>query len=338
MNLAGKDWAFMSCSEETLLLGEGPFTQMSECPTGETAFYKNNFALTEDAPWYVPTKVHELNRAALAECFPAFSGHDLDWKSPEVEGFSEVFRQIITAIERGDLQKSVPVVVDTAEASLEAFQALPSRLLDLHPNLNPYGFYSEGEGFVGASPEFLFRSFEGKLKTMALAGTATEGERSIFSVDEKEIQEHEFVAQTLLDSLSPLGMTRRHQRSILSLGSLIHFHTAIDVELYQSHRPDDLIKHLHPTPALGSLPSTPDTMAQLIEWRNSLGCPSYFGAPFGLYHRGRLDLLVGIRMIGYDQGTLVLPSGCGVIEASRLTNEWRELALKRDSVRKFFAL
>ncbi len=173
---------------------------------------------------------------------------------------------------------------------------------------------------------------------MALAGTATEPERAIFSADQKEIQEHEFVAQTLQDSLTPLGMIRRHQRDILSLGSLIHFHTAIDVELYQSHRPDDLIRHLHPTPALGSLPRTPETQSTLAEWRQRLGAPTSFGAPFGLYHKGQLDLLVGIRMVAYADGELSLPAGCGIIEASRLTSEWRELALKRNAVRQFFGL
>ena len=36
------------------------------------------------------------------------------------------------------------------------------------------------------------------------------------------------------------------------------------------------------------------------------------------------------------ENDFALPSGCGVIQESRLVNEWRELALKRDSVRDLF--
>ena len=31
-------------------------------------------------------------------------------------------------------------------------------------------------------------------------------------------------------------------------------------------------------------------------------------------------------------------AGCGVIEASRLVNEWRELRLKREAVKRFLDL
>jgi len=278
------EWAFISCSEDSVILGEGPFTKFAECPIGETAFYRNNFDLSDQEPWLVPSRVYEIRRDDLPNFFKAEQFNELEWEEPEVEAFSEVFREIANEITSGRLLKSVPVVVEKAKASKEAFQSLISNLVALNQNLNPYGFFSEGEGFLGASPEFLFRSFEGKLKTMALAGTATESERSVFSVDEKEIQEHEFVAQ------------------------------------------------------LGSLPRTPEAMEQLFEWRSRLGCPSYFGAPFGVYHKGHLDLLVSIRLIGYGGEGVIIPSGCGVIEASRLTSEWRELALKRASVKKLLNL
>ncbi len=339
MDLDGKDWAFLSTDKNTLLIGEGPFQQHAECPIGTTAFYKNTFDLSAEKPWYVPARIHQLSRESLKEFFPNNDDlTEIDWSEPDVSCFATVFRDIMDEIEAGQLQKSVPVAVEKARTSCETFLNLPRQLARAHPNLHPYGFWENGSGFVGASPEFLFRSFEGKLTTMALAGTATESERAVFSVDQKEIQEHEFVANTLQETLLPLGMTRRHQRSILSLGELIHFHTRIDVELYNSHRPDDLIKHLHPTPALGSLPRTTETMAQLDKWRQDLGCPAYFGSPFGVYHQGKLDLLVAIRTLGYESGELILPSGCGIIEASRLTSEWRELNLKRKSVKRFFGL
>jgi menaquinone-specific isochorismate synthase len=73
----------------------------------------------------------------------------------------------------------------------------------------------------------------------------------------------------------------------------------------------------------------------LFDWRNRLGCPAQFGAPFGIWDHGRFDAVVAIRGIWWRQNHLALPAGCGIIEASRLVNEWRELRLKRESVKGF---
>jgi menaquinone-specific isochorismate synthase len=171
---------------------------------------------------------------------------------------------------------------------------------------------------------------------MALAGTARSDERALFALDDKEIREHEFVAQTLISKLSDLGMVIRKERGILDLGKLIHFQTLIKVELYKYEEIETLIRRMHPTPALGPLPRTLETMALLQDWRERLGCPSSFGAPFGFLRDGDFEALVAIRMIAWEGEDFFLPSGCGVIAESRLVNEWRELALKRDSVRGIF--
>ena len=53
---------------------------------------------------------------------------------------------------------------------------------------------------------------------------------------------------------------------------------------------------------------------------------------------GVLSVVVAIRMVAWRGKDVFLPSGCGVIEESRLVNEWRELRLKRDAVKQVFAL
>ena len=75
----------------------------------------------------------------------------------------------------------------------------------------------------------------------------------------------------------------------------------------------------------------------LNEWRERLNCPPEFGAPFGLYQDGDFEALVAIRMMGWYGDQFRLPSGCGVIQESRLVSEWRELALKRDAVLELFS-
>jgi menaquinone-specific isochorismate synthase len=170
---------------------------------------------------------------------------------------------------------------------------------------------------------------------MALAGTARSEDREVFAVDEKEIREHEYVAQTLVSKLLNLGGIQRSAREILDLGSIVHFLTLISLDLQSPQTPEELLRRLHPTPALGPLPRTAETLSLLLEWRKRLGCPAQFGAPFGLWDQGRFDAVVAIRGIWWDGGNLRLPAGCGIIEASRLVNEWRELRLKREAVKRF---
>lgn len=312
-----------------ILVGYGPFTALAEPPAGGVAFYKNDFSLSENKPWLVPDRVEVLNKAPVSgEC-------RIQWEEPDPVRFAEVFREVSGAIGQGMIEKSVPVVTEKGKGNCSPDTLLAS-LFQMPKSLRPYGWIGEEEGFLGATPEVLFRYFDGRIYTMALAGTARTEEQRLFAVDDKEIREHEFVAQTLIAKLSDLGMVVRRVRDILDLGRLIHFQTLINVELYQYQETETLIERLHPTPALGPLPRTPETIAQLKDWRERLDCPAEFGAPFGLLRDGDFEALVAIRMVAWKGNDFALPSGCGVIQESRLVNEWRELALKRDSVRDLF--
>ncbi len=312
-----------------VLVGYGPFTAFAEPPAGGVAFYKNDFSLSVEKPWLVPDRIEVLEKPpAAGEC-------RIEWEEPDPSGFAEVFREVSEAIGQGMIEKSVPVVTEKGKGICSPDTLLASLLL-LPKALRPYGWIGEDAGFLGATPEVLFRYFDGRIYTMALAGTARSEEQRLFAVDDKEIREHEFVAQTLIAKLSDLGMVIRRDRDILDLGRLIHFQTLIKVELYQYEETKTLIERLHPTPALGPLPRTPETMGQLTEWRERLECPVEFGAPFGLLRDGDFEALVAIRMVAWNGDDFMLPSGCGVIQESRLVNEWRELALKRGSVRDLF--
>ncbi|NNC89580.1 MAG: isochorismate synthase [Akkermansiaceae bacterium] len=327
--------AMMGTGEGKILVGEGPFEGRSEPPAAGVAFYRNDFALSEAEPWRVPAKAREISD--LDGILPGGAeALETDWTEPDVELFAAVFGEVTAAIRKGVIEKSVPVV--TAHGAVRAGDpaGLLRALAGVEAPLRPYAWMDGETGFAGASPERLFRAEGGRLETMALAGTARREERAAFAVDEKEIREHEFVAQTMLAKLSDLGMTRRHDREIMNLGGLVHFHSPIDVELYRDERIDDLIARLHPTPALGPLPRTGETMAQLLDWRDRLQCPRWFGAPFGVMRDGVFEAIVAIRMVAWDGSALRIPSGCGVIEESRLVNEWRELRLKREAVRAVF--
>ena len=198
--------------------------------------------------------------------------------------------------------------------------------------------WTEREGFCGITPETLFHQQSRRLETMALAGTARPEDEGVFINDDKEIREHEIVAGSILSRLSPFGSVTRTARSVLNLGTLIHFVTYLTLESDEQHTPAHWIRLLHPTPALGSQPRTENTLAQLDDWRSRLRCPLHFGAPFGFLEDGDFFCLVGIRSLYWQGQRLALCTGGGVVASSTLTHEWRELKLKRDTVRRSFHL
>lgn len=326
----------MKAGDGPYVVGLGPFEVLAEAPATGTAFYCNDFTLSDSRPWRIPSEVLEVE--SLAELGFEPSKVDVSWDNLEPEGFAGVFAEINEMISRGVIEKSVPVATECGTLQDDRGEVIIGKMLRLEDPFYSYGWCEGSHGFCGGTPELLFELDGCQLNTMALAGTAKADEREVFAVDGKEIREHEFVAQTLVAKLSDIGNVTRGARSIMDLGQLVHFHTSIEVDLFAAREIDDLIRRLHPTPALGPLPRTVETLEMLADWRARLSCPSHFGAPFGLLMDGVFRSVVAIRGVHWQGGEVAIPSGCGVIEASRLVNEWRELRLKREAVKTVFGL
>lgn len=328
--------AFIKAGDAGYVVGLGPFEELATAPAGVTAFYINDFALSSQHPWKVPAKLLEV--ASLEEVGMDEEDLGIHWDELEADCFAGVFAEINEMINKGVIEKSVPVATERGKLVRGSGNVLPARMQQLGEPFYSYG-WSQGEsGFCGATPELLFKLDGLSLETMALAGTAKADERVVFAVDGKEIKEHEFVAQTMVAKLSDIGHVERGERTIMDLGQIVHYHTPIDVQLFGERGIDELIRRLHPTPALGPLPRTRETLDLLATWRERLNCPPCFGSPFGLLRDGVFTSVVAIRGIHWEGDHVAIPSGCGVIEASRLVNEWRELRLKREAVRAVFEI
>jgi menaquinone-specific isochorismate synthase len=329
--------AFIDLPDGRTLVGYGPFRTTTAVPSSGAAFYRNDFGLSSAEPWWIPERWEIVARGdAGPRLGDRMTNLACGWEAPDASNFAAVFQEISAAIRAGAFEKTVPVVVERGCLEAAPGHGLLAIAADCPEPLLGYGFSDGCSGFAGASPERLLSVSGGVLKTMALAGTARTEERDVLAVDEKEIREHEYVAQSLVSKLGDIGRVRRGPRVIMELGSIVHFHTPIEVDLAGDESPASLVRRLHPTPALGPLPRTPETLEQLISWRRRLGTPDEFGAPFGAVLDGEFHAIVAIRGLWWNQRDVLLPAGCGVIEASRLVNEWRELRLKREAVKARF--
>lgn len=327
--------AWLARRDGTVILGHGPFATADKPPADGVAFYKRDFFFREETPWHIPAHHETMKAKDFRDAVGGDLRLDVAWDTPDAMPFSCVFQEIMTRIRQGMIEKTVPVVTERGHVSCSPAAEIMAAMAMQQAPLQSYGWVSDKDGFAGATPELLFSLDGSRLETMALAGTARMEDEDVFAVDEKEIREHEYVAQTLVSKLLDLGVLRRREREVLRLGSIVHFHTGITVDLSNQQDTESLLRRLHPTPALGPLPRTDQTMAALSGWRSQLGCPAEFGAPFGVWERGRFEAVVAIRGLWWQENCISLPAGCGIIEASRLVNEWRELRLKRDAVKRF---
>ncbi len=327
--------AWMAQRDGSVVIGHGPFFANAAPPADGVSFYVQDFAFQDSNPWKTPSRYERTTIAEFTRRFEHAPPLACHWAPMDAVPFSGVFQEIMASIQNETFEKTVPVVTEIGTADQAPGASIVAAMSRQAAPLYSYGWCQPNSGFAGATPELLFSLRENRLETMALAGTAKSEDLAVFAVDEKEIREHEYVAQTLVSKLLDLGQLERHPREILDLGSIVHFLTLINLQLDFPQSAENLLRRLHPTPALGPLPRTAKTLAMLLDWRNRLGCPLQFGAPFGLWDQGRFDAVVAIRGIWWQGNKLQLPAGCGIIEASRLVNEWRELRLKREAVKRF---
>ncbi len=335
MEVMTGEFAWLARRDGRVVIGYGPFDESDVAPASGVAFFKRGFVSKGEKPWHVPARYEVLAAEDFRRRFGFNEMVEVEWEVPDAIPFSLVFQEIMASIGQGLIEKTVPVVTEVGRVNSDPMRGILSAMSAQVAPLYSYGWVCEGRGFAGATPELLFSLRGSELGTMALAGTARVDDVDVFMVDEKEIREHEYVAQTLVSKLLDLGRMSRMEREVMSLGSIVHFQTNIQVELEEEQEPMRLMKRLHPTPALGPLPRTDETMAMLAGWRERLGCPAEFGAPFGVWDEGVFEAVVAIRGLWWDGRRVLLPAGCGIIEASRLVNEWRELRLKREAVKRF---
>ncbi len=328
-------YLFFQKDSGEIIIGQGPFERLAEPSTEAACFYFNDFGLNNERPWLLPSQLVDLETFINGELAAPLA---IELEKPSSSDFGQVFEGVLADIHMGKIQKSVPVATELGKVSVSQRRQLVINALRHETEGKFYGFYHPDLAFIGHSPELLFSIQGEKLSTMALAGTAQCDEIEVFSMDEKEIKEHEFVVNSVMSQLGEFGSVVRENRKIKILGDIVHFQSGIQVWLNNAYRLNELIKVLHPTPALGPLPRTRESLSQLNQWRDSLNCPGVFGAPFGYIDQEGFTSLVGIRGVYWEGDQLSIPSGCGIIEASRLTNEWRELKLKREVIKKLFGI
>jgi len=331
------DIAFFRLPGDRAWIGQGPFESLEQMPAQGGAFYINDFELSDPAPWKRPAKLIPVDSSSLMAAIDLNAAQPprIQWAKPATEWFKMAFRRIRREVLAKRLKKMVPVLTERGKIITGDPLCLLEKVMSAPDNTWGYARVQGECGFLGATPELLFRTQGHEAETMALAGTSKPGAQEAFLQDVKEIDEHEIVVNYLQDRLSTLGEVTRDPRGLCHTSKLLHFQSNLRVKLTATADPDMLVRELHPTPAVGCLPREEAWLQRLREYRSQLQVPGFFGAPFGFVEPGDSHLchmVVAIRGISWIGQEAQLPSGCGIVGGSAFDHEWRELRLKRESV------
>lgn len=264
------------------------------------------------------------------------------------EAWREAVEAALTAIAQERLRKVV-----LARAEVRRFPTPPDPVAVLealyrrHPEA--YCFLYEptpGAAFVGASPELLVRvDPEGRLATMALAGTAPRGAtpeedaalgRALLQSD-KDRREHALVVEAIQRALEPLTRTLEVPETprLRRLPQVYHLETPIQGVLRPEVGLLRVAEALHPTPALGGLPRQ---VALRFIARHEPVPRGWYAAPLGiLFPDGSGELAVGIRSALLLGERVVLYAGAGIVAGSDPDREWDEIDLKLQTMRRALA-
>jgi menaquinone-specific isochorismate synthase len=333
-----------------LLIGWGTREWNAARPRDQkTAFYFPDFFLEDSQPWFFHKQTQVISVGELLDSlsrFPEKCSEKLVWTAPDHHLYSSIFHELKNEyLQAGSLQKGVPFSKSEAQGKMPPSRIAESLISMLqvykHSSCYLYGFWDQHQGVLGASPEVLFRKEEGdeEVQTVACAGTcASNAQVSAFLSDPKELMEHQYVIEGIKECLSPYGKLSVQDMKVLHLPHLKHLYTPITLQSYKNVGFEELVKSLHPTPALGAYPKEIGN-----DWLKTLQkkIDRYrFGAPVGFVSEDK-DLFacyVGIRNAQWNENQVSIFAGGGVVSQSELDKEWNEILLKLRTVKKMLAL
>jgi isochorismate synthase len=257
--------------------------------------------------------------------------------APDVVNWTRSVEALTSSIRACDVDKVVLAreVVLTAAAPIDA-SAVLERLRNGYPSCTIFAARRGDASFLGATPERLVRLENRRVSVACLAGSSRRGANEEedttigeeLLADPKERSEHALVLGMILRALAPLcGDVRApSEPSVMRMPNVQHLYTPVEATLRGDAGVLDLAARLHPTPAVGGVP-TPAALDAIRE--HEPFDRGWYAGPIGwMDARGNGELAVAIRS-GLVRGAEArLYAGCGIVRDSEPKREWEESLMK----------
>ena len=272
------------------------------------------------AAWYVAENIR--NHAAAEDEFTGIVRHAIDF----IRG---------TGIAKVVVSRTAALPLPTGFDPAAAFTTLAVRY--------PHAFVSlvaiPGVGtWLGATPEVLLTLDDTGLTTMALAGTQRRPiDQPLDSVrwGRKETVEQEMVGAYIRSFFASAGAPDVQERGphTVAAGSVVHLQTIFRVNLPEAARlqlANRVLNELHPTSAVCGMPKH-QALAFILAHEGY--DRSFYSGFLGPVHiQGASSLYVNLRCMQLSADHAHLYVGAGITADSDPAAEWRETALKAETM------
>lgn len=263
---------------------------------------------------------------SISEAEPVVTVPRASVASGDRAAWSRMIDAALETIRAGGLSKVVLArqLKVRAEAPYEERRIL--KVLEARfPSCRTFLVRTDGEAFLGATPETLCRVRGRTLETEALAGTGL-GDEVLWSV--KDRREHAWVVEAIVESLRPLAVAvdvESDEPGLKRLANVTHLWTPIRAELREGVDPLAAARALHPTPAVGG---TPRAAAMAFQRAHEGFERGWYAGVIGARGSDGLELCVGIRSALVKGAEATVFAGAGIVEGSTADSEWAETERK----------
>ena len=264
------------------------------------------------------------------------TSHISTYESRPASEWMKMVSNVVEKIRQGTFEKvvlarDIQLVLDDPTETFDITSTL-QRLRENYPGAYVFAIQRGESFFIGATPERLVLAQDGKIHTMALAGSVRRGDTEVEDTQlgaellqsDKNINEHVIVVSMVQEALKQHCTNVQVSASpqLLKLKNLQHLQTPITGDLIPGRCILDVISELHPTPAVGGFPHD----AAIEEIRNTEKLDrGWYAGPLGwIGASGHGEFAVALRSGLVDSTKATLFAGCGIVSSSDPQVEYEE--------------
>ncbi|MFK8059826.1 MAG: chorismate-binding protein [Polaribacter sp.] len=214
------------------------------------------------------------------------------------------------------------------------------KLLKTYKNAFVYVWFHPKVGlWFGATPETLLHISKDNFKTMSLAGTQVYENSEQVVWKPKELEEQQLVTDFIENQLKPIAVNLKIDKTeTVKAGNLLHLRTRVEGKLKTNSNLKELIRSLHPTPAVCGLPRE---MAKNFINKNENYERTFYTGFLGEinvqdseFNTQSSQFYVNLRCMRIEDKIASIYVGGGITKDSNAKKEWEETVSKSKTMKK----
>ncbi len=199
-----------------------------------------------------------------------------------------------------------------------------------------FGLQKDNQLFFGATPERLIEISGGHAYSACVAGSIRRGKSASeddklgieLLEDCKNREEHQYVVNMISNVFEQFctDISIPSKPELMKIRDIQHLFTPVEGKVAKGIDIFSLVEALHPTPALGGMPT--DTSMQIIRQEENMD-RGYYAAPIGwIDSAGNGEFAVAIRSALLEGDRAYLYAGGGIVAESEVEKEYEETWVK----------